>query len=394
MGHAERTRRTVGRLTALSAGAAGMLAAPIVAEVRVTRALRPLTDRWQHVPVAPRRSTLLGISFRPPQVDALGLDARTTLGTLLAYPFHLVRLGAYWNRLEPAPGQFRPEELDWQVDAAERAGKQIILCVGAVKAFGYPEFFVPAHHLRQPLREGALVTPGAHAALLAAATAFIRRVVERYRERPAVVAWQVEHEAVDPLGMEHSWRLADTFVLEEVGAVREADATRPIMMNGFLPASVAVRLQQWWRTRDQGDSLAVARRLADIVGLDYYPRHALLRLGARTIYLDGTSSPWTRRRGARLCAWAQARGRQLMISEGQAEPWEAVTAPPNPHGRGMYSCLPEQVIENYNQCLSWAGPGASCLYAYLFWGAEYWVLRQRSGDPRYLQAFARVLEQA
>jgi hypothetical protein len=183
-------------------------------------------------------------------------------------------------------------------------------------------------------------------------------------------------------------------VQEEVGAVREADATRPIMMNGFLPASLAVRLQQWWRTRDQGDSLAVAQRLADIVGLDYYPRHALVRLGARTVYLDGTRSPWTRRRGARLCAWAQARGRRLMIAEGQAEPWEAVTTPPDPQGWGMYSCLPEQVIENYNQCMSWTGPGATCLHAYLFWGAEYWVLRARSGDPRYLRAFARVLEQA
>ena len=42
------------------------------------------------------------------------------------------------------------------------AGKQIILCVGAVKTFGYPEFFVPAHHLPKPLREGALVEPADH----------------------------------------------------------------------------------------------------------------------------------------------------------------------------------------------------------------------------------------
>jgi len=153
-----------------------------------------------------------------------------------------------------------------------------------------------------------------------------------------------------------------------------------------------VRLQQWWRTRDQGDSLAVARRLADIVGVDYYPRHAVVSLGARTVYLDGARSPWQRWRQARLHAWARARGRQLMISEGQAEPWEMVTAPPNPRGQGMYSCLPERMIENYNQCMSWAGKGADSLYAYLFWGAEYWVLRRHGGDERYLRAFARILE--
>ena len=52
------------------------------------------------------------------------------------------------------------------------------------------------------------------------------------------------------------------------------------MMNGFLPTSLPVRLSQWWQTRDQGDSLAVAQRLADMVGIDYYPRHALIRWAA------------------------------------------------------------------------------------------------------------------
>lgn len=371
-----------------------MTALPIVSEVRIRHAMRPLTERWRQVAVEPRRSTLLGISFRPLQVEALGLDAGTTFRTLLAYPFQLVRLGAYWKRIEPEPGVFRPDELDRQIETAERAGKQIILNVGAVKTFGYPEFFVPAHHLTHPLREGALVEPDAYRSLLAAATTFVARIVERYREHTSIVAWQVEHEAVDPLGMEHSWRLAAAFVEAEVDAVRRADPTRPIMLNGFLPTSAPVRLQQWWRTRDQGDSLSVAQRYADIVGIDYYPRHALARIGARTVYLDGSGSPWQQRRWQQLLAWAEKHGRRLMISEGQAEPWEAVTTPPNPDGAwGMCSCLPEHVIENYNQCVSWTRYAAS-LYAYLFWGAEYWVLRHHSGDERYLKAFARILDHA
>jgi len=382
------------RIAALGAGAAGLLALPIASEVRVKRAARPLTDSWRQAPVEPRGSTLLGLSFRPPQVDALGLNARTTLETLLTYPFQLVRLGAYWNRIQPEPGRFIPDELDWQVDAAEQAGKQIILCVGAVKTFGYPEFFVPAHALPRPLREGRLIEPAAHRVLLAAATAFVTRIVERYRDRNAIVSWQVEHEAVDPLGMEHSWRLALAFVQAEVEAVRAADRARPIMMNGFLPTSLPVRALQWWRTRNQGDSLSAAQRLADIVGVDYYPRHALVSLGARTLYLDGGRSPWQRRRRRRLFASVHNGGRQLMISEGQAEPWEAITAPPNPPGQGMYSCLPEHVIANYNECMTGDGSERLALYAYLFWGAEYWVLRQQSGDARYIRAFSRVLEHA
>jgi hypothetical protein len=362
-------------------------------EIRLKRAIQPLTDAWQHMPVEPRHSTLLGISFRPLQAAALGLDARKTLQSLLAYPYHLIRLGAYWNRIEPEPGTFFPDELDWQIDAAEQAGKQIILCVGPVKTFGYPEFFVPAHHQRQPFPEHTLITPSAYPPLLLAAREFITRIVERYQHRQSIVAWQLEHEAVDPLGVEHSWRLDAAFVQQERDALRNADPTRPIMMNGFLPTSLLVRLSQRWQTRDQGDSLAVAQQLADIVGIDYYPRHALAAIGKRTVYLDGNANRQQQRQQRQLFAWAQAQKKKLMIAEGQAEPWEAVTNPPNPSGQGMYSCLPEQVIANYNTCMRSSQP-ATQLYAYLFWGAEYWKLRERNGDTRYLQAFARILEHA
>jgi hypothetical protein len=361
--------------------------------LRIRQSEQPLTERWQEVPIAPRHATLLGISFRPLQADALGLDAHTTLDRLLAYPFQMIRLGAYWNRIEPTPGVFQPAELDWQIDAAERAGKQIIVCVGPVKTFGYPECFVPAHHLHPPLREHSRITPSSHQSLLTAATDFLARLVDRYRARHGIVAWQLEHEAVDPLGFEHSWRLDAEFVKNELAALRHADPTRPIVLNGYLPTSLPNVLSLRWMARDQGDSLALAQRLADIVGIDYYPRNALVAVGKRTVYLDGSASPWQHKGLANMFAWARQTGKQVMVTEGQAEPWEAVTTPPNPGGRAMYSCLPEHLLTNYNACMQWSQPDAP-LYAYLFWGAEYWVLRHRSGDPSYLQAFAQILEQA
>lgn len=389
----DRASYKIMRSLALGAGAASLLAIPLALEMRLKQATRPLTDTWQHLPIEPRRSTLLGISFRSPQVAEFKLDARATLHSLLAYPFHLIRLGAYWNRIEPKPGAFCTDELDWQIDAAERAGKQIILCIGPLKTFGYPEFFVPAHYLQHPLPEGTLITPSTHPDLLAAATAFLARIIERYQQRKGIIAWQLEHEAVDPLGVEHSWRLATAFVAQEVEAVRKADPTRPILMNGFLPTSLLVRLTQWWRTRDQGDSLVVAQRLADMVGIDYYPRHALLTIGAKTLYLDGRKSPWQQGRRRQVFAWARAHGQKLLVTEGQAEPWEALTVPPNPDQQGMYSCLPEHIITNYNTCMRWSQQ-AFPLYAYLFWGAEYWMLRKQCSDASYLQAFARILEHA
>jgi hypothetical protein len=362
-----------------------------ILEFRLEHAARPLTDAWQLIPIKPRHSALLGISFRPLQASGFNLDVHDTLRQLLAYPFQIIRLGAYWDRMEPVEGTFYPDELDLEIDLAEKAGKKIILCIGPLKTFGYPEFFVPGFLLHQPFPEHQLVKPSAYPLLLEAATRHIVRLVERYRQRECLLAWQLEHEAVDPLGMEHSWRLATAFVEREAETLRQADPTRPVLLNGFLPTSWPVRFTQWWNTRGQGDSLAVARQLADIIGIDYYPRHALFSLGSRTLYLDGSRGHWQWQRRRDWLAWAHAQGKPLVVAEGQAEPWEAVTTPPNPARLGMTSCLPEHLATNYNDWMGETRPGLG-LYAYLFWGAEYWMLRRQGGDPSYLQAFARILE--
>lgn len=362
--------------------------------LRITRPERMMPGRWQTVPVEHADGAPLGISFRPLQAQALGLDPRASLAELLSHPFQVIRLAAYWDRIEPAPGRFDPSWLDWQLDAAEQAGKRVVICLGPVKAFGYPEFFVPAHHLPAPLPEGRLVTPATHRPLLDAGIEFMTRIIGRYAAHDAVIAWQVEHEAVDPLGVEHSWRLSADFVAAEVAAVRAADASRPVLLNGFLPATAPVAAAQRWRTRDQGDSLRVAARLGDIIGVDYYPRHALAALGGPVVYLDGGAGRRAARRYAELARLAAAAGKRVMLAEIQAEPWEAVTVPPSPPGRGMYSCLPDQVIASYNRTARWSRRNPPGAWAYLFWGAEYWLLRARQGDPSYLRAFARILDGA
>jgi hypothetical protein len=372
-------------------GLTALLAAPLARELRLKRPAQPLDDGWQAIPVEPRDSTPLGINFRSPQLDSLGLGGAQVLESLLPYPFELIRLGAYWNRIETAPGTFDSSELESQLDAVERAGKQIILCVGAIKTFGYPEYFVPGHRLAAALPERTRIRPAAYPDLLASAVEFSQRIVERYATRSSIVAWQIEHEAVDPLGLEHSWRLDQTFVEREVDAVRRADPSRPILLNGYLPVSLPVLAMQWLQTHDQGDSLAFAQQHADIVGLDYYPRHALVGLGPLTLYLDAVGGGWQDARRKAIFAWARTSGRRLMISEGQAEPWEAVTRPPDPYRKASYSCPPEKVIDNYNACIRWAREARLTLQGYLFWGAEYWVLRARSGDRSYLGAFEQIL---
>ena len=375
----------------LGLGLASLVAVPVLAELRFTNTLQRPTDAWQTMLVQPRGAADIGVSLRAPQIDAFNLDPRTTFHALLRYPFQVLRLGAYWNRLEPRRGVFDPAELDWQIEAAERAGKHVVLCVGALKCFGYPEFFAP-RHIVEALPEHTRVRASDYPALLHAATDFVRRIVERYHQSPSITAWQVEHESVDPLGLAHSWRLDLDFVESEVAAVRAEDPSRPVLLNGFLPVSIIGGLSQWWQTRDQGDSIAAALRAADIIGIDFYPRIALVGTCGMSAYLDSTRAPWRLHSFAATLRAARRLGKRVMITEIQAEPWEAVTIPPNPRGLVPASCPPEQLIANYNALVARASRFGAAIEAYLFWGAEYWLLRQHMGDRSYLDAFARILD--
>ena len=242
------------------------------------RGARPLTDCWRRLPVAQRGTARLGLSYRPLQAAALGLDPGAVLRTLLAYPFELIRIGAYWDRLEPVPGGLRPGDLDRQLDAAERAGKQVIVCVGAVKSFGYPEFFVPPHHLHRPLREGA---PGhalaSRTGLLAAAITFVTRVggaVLRSRGRSSRGRLSTRRST------RSAWSTPGgcpkMFVARRGGGGprrRPGPTGHDERLPAHLGAGGAAAV-----VADQGSGRLARRlpqRLADIVGIDCYPRHAL-----------------------------------------------------------------------------------------------------------------------
>src|SRR5437868_5110542 len=81
-------RRLISRRFLLRAGIATALLAmmPLGAELGIEDANQPLSNGWSQIPIEPRGSTLLGISFRPNNARAFGLEIRPTLNTLLEYP--------------------------------------------------------------------------------------------------------------------------------------------------------------------------------------------------------------------------------------------------------------------------------------------------------------------
>ncbi len=383
------TRRA---LLGLGFGVLGGLALGELYGLQISDPYQRLTDDWSTMAIAPRQSTLVGISLRPHQAELFGLDLQEVITTLFQYPIQLVRLGAYWNSIEAKPGEFNTDELDWQLDALEKAGAQVVLCVGALKTFGYPEYFIPAHYMPHPLPDWTLITPEEYPQLSEAANAFIHRIVAHTRQRTSIVAWQLENEPLDPLSFAHYWRISRDFLEREYATLRDIDPSRPVMINGFSSSSFAVKAGQAWITRDQGDSLTVAKQIADIVGVDYYPKIALSGVGSKNVYLNSGVLPWAKWDDRQFLQWGQESGKKVMVAEGQAEPWELKTLPDVKPRFASYSCSPQDIIANYNSWLTLEGHQR--LYAYLFWGAEYWVLRKNSGDTQYLEAFGRVMTDA
>jgi len=99
---------------------------------------------------------VLGISFRPRQVEAFGLGGHTTLDALLEYPFELLRLGAYWDRIETSAREFDTQQLDWQLAAAERAGKIVILSGWPGQEFRLSRVLRPKTSARSSAARGRL----------------------------------------------------------------------------------------------------------------------------------------------------------------------------------------------------------------------------------------------
>jgi hypothetical protein len=320
--------------------------------------------------------TALGASFSPMRARGRGLDWQAAFRRLLDLELSPLRLSTYWNSVE-GDGY---GELDRQVDEAERAGREVVLTVG-MKAQGWPEFAIP-DRLVPAVRRGANVAAASE--LRQAAVELVQATVERYRDRPAVTAWQIENEPVNRSGP-RGWWIGVDLVRAEIEAARKVDPDRPIVLNAFAAfnARVDVAASRFGPLRLLGrdayrPEFEVASLLqpGDVLGLDVYRRIGYRLLGLR---LFTTSRGW-RENAAHWHGRAVGAGRRAWIIEAQSEPWE----PDPPAGQPHRSCTPEDMVETV-EALRAVG-----YETILLWGVEHWLAREAAGDESWLRALDRL----
>jgi hypothetical protein len=315
--------------------------------------------------------TVVGTSFARWRAEGRGLDYRAAFERIMAMQFGILRLSASWREIE----QVGYEHLDWLLAAAERVRQPVLLTLG-MKALGWPEFYLP---------EG--LDPN-DVAVQRRAIIHVREVARRYRDNPALVAWQIENEPFNRSGP-HAWWIARHLVRAEAEAVRSLDRDRPLVITTFAHFDAGLdrtstRHQSRWKRRlglavpAEREALSVLQR-GDILGLDVYPAIGWLDpSGLAQLAHAAPDQPATVARWRRI---AREQGKRLWVTEAQAEPWEA-----RPPQGDPVSVKAEAIGELVDRL---AGIGVETI---LLWGSEYWLWRADRGDPRWVEAVSLVLK--
>ena len=309
----------------------------------------------------PARSIALGFTFSQRQAEYLTLPWDDVYDAALDLSPTIIRLGAYWDEIEPYEGVYDWSTLDAQLDLANERDLDVILTVG-MKAPRWPEYFLPSWLERRiELDDGATVSDNAE--IRGRTLAFVERVVRRYRDHAAVAYWQVENEPLDPAGP-RGWQIAPGFLAQEVKLVRELDR-RPVIVTMFV--EVNPMLLAPWRQQEVRSRAAMLLNLGDVLGLDLYPSRGFRAHGGDW-YFSWPAWVW-KPTVVELHQLSQRMGRSAWIMEAQAEPWEP--------GRLVYTDAP------LSRSVQPAGAAAAVRQlrdvgfdTILLWGVEHWYMRR------------------
>ncbi|PIQ81887.1 MAG: hypothetical protein COV76_06435 [Candidatus Omnitrophica bacterium CG11_big_fil_rev_8_21_14_0_20_64_10] len=323
----------------------------------------------------------IGTTFSSKQCLYLGIPWKETYLKVLSLEPDILRLGAYWDQIEEEPGEYRFEELDWQIAHARRRKVPVLLTVG-MKAPRWPEY-----HLPPWVRERIHVPRGQDisqdAFLRGRTLAFIRAVVERYRDEPIIQFWQVENEPMDRSGPA-DWWIGPEFLEAQADLIRELDpSARPIVINTLAAPNPLLRFLRRWVMRN--DPVEAAIRLANIVAVNVYPIIGHRFLGCGMYFV---TKPEERvRHVAGIADAVQESGRPLWVTELQAEPWEPGHLAYQGRGEPLTG-RPEQLRPYFKELTDQE------IQTVFLWGCEYWYYRKlRMDDPSWWKEVASLLEE-
>lgn len=290
-----------------------------------------------------------GTTFIPSYASFYGLDPQETMDALIHdVGFDRFRLVSYWNVIEKNEGEYDFSELDWQFKKAEAAGVDVNLSLG-LRQPRWPECHMPEWAMKKPKDEWYPKLKNV-----------MKATVERYKDSPALVSYQVENEFFMTIFGECTDFDRERFV-DEYNYVKNLDPSKPI---------IVTRSNNW-------GGVPIGEPTPDQFGVAVYKRVWDKTLTKR--YFEYPYPPWFY--GFLAGAGEIVSGKSMIIHELQMEPWLV-------EGKGFEMNDVNSVTE---QNKSMNAERLKDRFKYGrdtgmrtidTWGAEWWYWRKvKAGDP-------------
>ena len=298
---------------------------------------------WKH-----RNDQLnVGVTFIPRYARYYGLDAEDTMKAIINdLGIRRFRLVSYWDEIERTQDTYNFDELDWQFKLAEESDAKISLAIG-LRQPRWPECHMPdwAEYMNKEIWTVELKD-------------FMKAVIERYRNSPALESYQLENEffmKVFGICPDHS----RDRLIDEYNFVKELDKQHPFLI---------ARSNNWvglplGDPRPDGFAISVYKRVWD---------KAITKR-----YFEYPMPAWFY---ASLAGGAELMtGKNMVIHELQAEAWL-----PEGYQMNDVNDIPEQNKSmNPERLKHRIGYGvATGMKTIDLWGVEWWYWRKVvANDP-------------
>ncbi len=301
----------------------------------------------------PAESVVYGVTFSPIAVTSLNLDWKQVYSEMLTdLKVKKVRIPSYWPTVEPLPDQYDFEQVDYMVDTAAQNNAEIVLAIGHRQP-RWPECHTPnwAMTMDKGQRQEKVKQ-------------LITKVVERYKDNPTIVAFQVENEPLFPIWATFCDNPDEKFFKSEVALVRS-----------LTDKKIITSASGEW------DNWIPQMQVTDVVGISLYRDVHNKYTG----YFSYPLIPGYYSLKANFSKFFAPSNQKIMVTELQTEPWF-----------GDYDPLTTSVetqkelfsIQDFEDNIDYVKK-TSFDEVYL-WGVEWWYLMKQKDEPEYWD-YAKLL---
>jgi hypothetical protein len=290
---------------------------------------------------------VLGTTFIPDYAESFGLDSKETLNAIFSdLGMRQVRLVSYWKDIEPEPGKYDFSKLDWQFEMANKYNAKVSLAIG-LRQPRWPECHEPSW-ITVDSNKQSTWEPQLYA--------YMKKVIDRYKNNPALGSYQLENEFFMKVFGECKDFNRERLTYE-FNMVKKQDPNHKVIIS---------RSNNWV-------GIPIGKPTPDEFSVSVYKRVWDATITHR--YFEYPEPAWTY--ASLAGAEELLSGKDMIVHELQAEPW-----PPN--GQDIINTPVEEQFKSINakrmkDRIEYGE--ATGMRSIDLWGAEWWYwLKVKKGD--------------